>query len=77
MFKEEFFAELEKLDLQYWETSSPHHKQILKNGKPIINWWPGKGTTQLIGGQIWRCKSHSELIEWIKKKCQINLKNTY
>lgn len=66
MTKEEFILELNKLNLQFWETNSPHHKQILKNGKPIINWWPNKGTTMMVG-KTWRCKDYIELLDWIKK----------
>lgn len=67
MTKEEFILELEKLNLQFVDTKSPHHKQILKENKPVINWWPSKGTTVLIGGKNWRCKDYKELIEFVRK----------
>lgn len=67
MIKEQFITELEKLNLQLVDTKSSHHKQILRNGKPLINWWPRKGTTQLINGKTWRCKDYNELIEFVKR----------
>lgn len=71
MTKESFIIELEKLNLQLVDTKSIHHKQILENAKPIINWWPAKGTTNVISSsKTWRCKDYNELLDFIRKNIE-------
>ena len=45
---------------------SPHHVQLMQDGKVFADWWPSKGTTMMDGQRGPRCRTGEDLIAWLK-----------
>jgi hypothetical protein len=45
---------------------SPHHVQVMQDGKVLAEWWPSKGTTMMDGKRGPRCRTGEDLIAWLK-----------
>lgn len=59
-------AELDERDpdLQL-QIHTPHHYQIRFEGKVLVDWWPGKGTTMVGGKKGPICRTEDQLLSWL------------